>query len=128
MNEPTWLTLLDVIALHSEQLAIFGGPAGIRDAGLLDSAVTRPRNRWVYEQSDLPTLGAAYAFGIAKNHPFVDGNKRAAFAALVVFMRLNDVPFAPDPAVATAAIQSLAAGELDESELADWIRSTLAPV
>ncbi len=121
MNEPLWLTLDDVIALHAEQLAIFGGPEGIRDPGLLESAITRPINSWNYGVSDLQTLAASYAFGIAKNHPFIDGNKRAAFAAMMVFLRLNNVAFAPDPAMVTAVILDLAAGEIDEQGLARWI-------
>ncbi len=121
MNEPIWLTLVDIIALHAEQLAIFGGPEGIRDPGLLESAITRPINSWNYGVSDLQALAASYAFGIAKNHPFVDGNKRAAFAAMMVFLRLNDVAFAPDPSLVTAVILDLAAGEIDEQGLARWI-------
>ncbi len=119
-----WLTVRDVVALHDEQLAIFGGPEGIRDEGLLESAVTRPINRWNYGTTNLSMLAAAYAFGIAKNHPFIDGNKRAAFAALIVFLRLNGVPFAPDVGAATAAMLALAAGSITESELAQWIHDT----
>lgn len=122
MTEPLWLALQDIVDLHSEQLTIFGGPPGIRDQGLLESALARPVNRWNYGERDVGVLAAAYAFGIAKNHPFVDGNKRAAFAAMIVFLRLNGVRFAPDPAQATAAIVALAAGELDEDSLARWIR------
>ena len=125
MNEPIWLTVRDVVALHDEQLAIFGGPEGIRDLGLLESAVARPINRWNYGTSDMAELAASYAFGIAKNHPFVDGNKRAAFAALIVFLRLNGVPFAPEVGAATAAMIDLAAGEVAEEGLARWIRDTL---
>ena len=122
MSEPAWLSIEDVIALHSEQLAIFGGPEGIRDQGLLESALSRPVNRWNYGESDLAVLAAAYAFGIAKNHPFVDGNKRAGFAALIVFLRLNGIGFSPDSAEATAAMVALAAGEIEEAGLARWIR------
>lgn len=122
MSEPIWLTVQDVVGLHSEQLAIFGGPAGIRDQGLLESALSRPVNRWNYGESDLAVLAAAYAFGIVKNHPFVDGNKRASFAALMVFLRINEIAFAPDIAVATAAVVALAAGEIDETGFARWIR------
>ena len=121
MSEPVWLSTEDVIALHGEQLAIFGGPEGVRDRGILESALGQPINRWNYGVSDLGALAAAYAFGISKNHPFVDGNKRAAFTAMIVFLRLNGVGFAPDPALATAAMVSLAAGEIDEDGLARWI-------
>ena len=119
-----WLTVRDVVALHDEQLAIFGGPEGIRDEGLLETAVTRPINRWNYGTTNLSKLAAAYAFGIAKKHPFIDGNKRAAFAALIVFLRLNGVPFAPDVGAATAAMLALAAGSITESELAQWTHDT----
>ena len=122
MSEPVWLSVADVEAMHAEQLAIFGGPAGVRDRGLLESALARPLNRWNYGEEDLAVLAASYAFGIAKNHPFIDGNKRAAFSALMVFLRLNGVRFAPDPVLATAAIMDLAAGAIDEAGLARWIR------
>ena len=122
MSEPIWLTVEDVITLHGEQLVIFGGPEGVRDRGLLESALGRPLNRWNYGESDLARLAAAYAFGISRNHPFVDGNKRASFAAMMVFLQLNGVAFAPDPAQATAAMLALAAGDIDEDGLARWIR------
>ena len=110
--------------MHGEQLAIFGGPAGIRDHGLLESALSRPINRWNYGESDLAVLAAAYAFGIVKNHPFVDGNKRASFTALMVFLRINKIAFAPDIAVATAAVIALAAGEIDETVFVRWTRDS----
>lgn len=122
MTAPVWLAAEDIVALHGEQLAIFGGPAGIRDKGLLELAISRPVNRWHYGTTDLAALAAAYAFGIAKNHPFIDGNKRAAFAAMMVFLRVNGIAFRPDPAVATAAILALAAGDVDEDGLTRWIR------
>lgn len=121
MNEPIWLTSGDILGLHAEQLAIFGGPEGIRDRGMLESALARPINRWNYGESDRAELAAAYAFGIAKNHPFVDGNKRAAFAAMMTFLRVNGVRFSPEPSEAAAAILALASGEIDEAGLARWI-------
>ncbi len=122
MSEPIWLDVDEVIDMHAEQLAIFGGPEGIRDRGLLESAVLRPVNQWNYGQADMAALAAAYAFGLARNHAFVDGNKRIAFHAMMVFLRVNDIPFAPDPAHATAIILSLAAGEVSEESLTRWIR------
>lgn len=122
MSDPIWLTVQDIVDLHGEQLAILGGPPGLRDAGMLESALGRPINRWNYGESDLAALAASYAFGIARNHPFVDGNKRAAFLAMMVFLRLNGVAFAPDVGQATAAIIDLAAGEIDEAGLTRWIR------
>ena len=125
MNEPRWLTLDDIEDIHAEQLALFGGPAGIRDRGALESALGRPMNRWHYENADMAQLAAAYVFGIARNHPFVDGNKRTAFAALMVFLRLNGIPFAPPPPDATAAMMALAAGDIDEAGFARWIAANM---
>jgi len=122
MSEPIWLDVDEVIDMHAEQLAIFGGPEGIRDYGLLESAVLRPVNQWHYGQTDLAALAAAYAFGLARNHAFVDGNKRIAFHAMMVFLRVNDIPFTPDPVHATSIILSLAAGEVSEESLTRWIR------
>ncbi|MCX5517555.1 type II toxin-antitoxin system death-on-curing family toxin [Kaistia defluvii] len=127
MSEPRWLALEEVLVAHERQIAKFGGPAGIRDAGALESALGRPRNKLAYVGTDLASLAAAYAFGIARNHPFVDGNKRAAFVAMMLFLRLNDVRFAPSPAEATLAILGLAAGEISEENLARWIRERLPP-
>jgi death-on-curing protein len=120
--EPKWLTYDQVIAIHSRQLRRFGGAAGLRDDGLLHSAIERPVNKWHYEQAELSELAAAYAFGLAKNHAFVDGNKRIAFMSMVVFLRKNGVRFAPLQAHATKIILSLAAGEVSEESLARWIR------
>jgi death-on-curing protein len=121
-ENPKWLTYEQVIAIHSRQLRRFGGAPGLRDEGLLRSAIERPVNKWQYEQADLAILAAAYAFGLAKNHAFVDGNKRIAFMSLVAFLRKNGVRFAPDPAHATAIVLSLAAGEVSEESLTRWIR------
>ena len=122
MSEPIRLDVDEVIDMHAEQLAMFGGPEGIRDLGLLESAILRPVTPWNYEQKDMAALAAAYAFGLARNHAFVDGNKRIAFHAMMVFLRVNDIPLAPDPAHATAIILSLAAGEVSEESLTRWIR------
>lgn len=122
MSEPIWLGDGLMIDIHAEQLALFGGPAGLRDAGLLQSALGRPQNKFAYGETDLAALAAAYAFGIARNHPFVDGNKRAAFAAIIVFLGLNDIDFLAPEAEATAIILELAAGNVDEDGLTRWIR------
>jgi death-on-curing protein len=111
-----------VIAIHDEQLAIHGGSEGLRDASLLDSALDRPRNKWAYEQADLASLAAAYGFGIARNHPFVDGNKRTSLLAIYTFLGLNGVDFVVPETDAAAMILSLAAGEVSEDSLARWIR------
>ncbi len=120
--EPKWLTYEQIVAIHSRQLRRFGGAAGLRDEGLLRSAIERPINKWHYEQAQMPELAAAYAFGLAKNHAFVDGNKRMAFMSMMTFLRTNRVSFAPEPAHATKIILSLAAGEVSEESLARWIR------
>jgi death-on-curing protein len=125
MSEPRWLTDREVRVAHERQLVRFGGPAGIRDAGALESALMRPVNRWHYGETDLAALAAAYGFGLARNHAFIDGNKRIAFVALLLFLRLNGIRFAPDPAEATSIIVSLAAGEVDEAGLTRWIRDNL---
>ena len=127
MTEPKWLTVDLVLAIHDEQLREFGGPAGLRDAGALESALGRARNRWAYEGGDLPRLAAAYGFGIARNHPFVDGNKRAALLAIVAFLGLNDVEFTASEAEAVVMIRDLAAGVIDEDVLARWIADNISP-
>jgi len=122
VSEPRWLTLAMVIAIHDEQLAIHGGSPGIRDAGMLESALDRPRNKWAYESAEPPELAAAYGYGIARNHPFVDGNKRTSLLAIYTFLGLNGVDFIVPEAIAAAMILSLAAGEVREESLARWIR------
>jgi death on curing protein len=121
-EEPAWITYEQVIAIHSRQLRRFGGAPGLRDEVLLRSALERPANKWRYEQSELAELAAAYAFGLAKNHAFIDGNKRIAFMTMVAFLRKNGVRFAPDQAHATSIIIALAAGEVSEESLTRWIR------
>jgi death-on-curing protein len=111
-----------IVAIHDEQLAIHGGLAGIRDAALLESALDRPRNKRAYESAELPELAAAYGYGLAKNHPFVDGNKRTSLLAIYTFLGVNGVDFIVAEADAAAMIFALAAGEVSEDSLARWIR------
>lgn len=125
MSEPVWLALDLVIAIHEQQLREHGGPPGVRDGGALESAFGRPQNRWACEGCDLAQLAAAYAFGIAKNNAFVDGNKRTALLAVVTFLGLNDVDFTASEAEAVVMIRGLAAGEIDEDALARWIRDNM---
>ena len=125
MTEPLWLGIDLVLDIHSEQLALFGGPDGLRDRGLLESALARPVNKHAYGETELAALAASYAFGIARNHPFIDGNKRVAFASFLVFLGLNGVSFRVEPAHATASILALAAGELDEEGFARWVKANL---
>jgi len=108
--------------LHDESLADHGGASGLRDEGLLESALARARNLAEYGEPDFAELAAAYGPGAAKNHPFVDGNKRAAFLAVGLFLGLNGYRITASQAEATVAIFSLAAGDLDEAAFADWIR------
>jgi death-on-curing protein len=122
VSEPTWFTYEQAIAAHSLQLRRYGGASGLRDEGALRSALERPVNQWHYESADLPELAAAYAFGLAKNHAFVDGNKRIAFIAMVAFLRKNGIAFRPDQAQSTAIILAVAAGEVSEESLSRWIR------
>lgn len=121
-NEPRWITYEQAIAIHSKQLRRFGGAPGLRDEGMLRSALERPINKWRYEQAEFAELAAAYAYGLAKNHAFVDGNKRIAFLSMRVFLVKNGIQFDPDPASSTSIILSLAAGEVSEQSLARWIR------
>jgi death-on-curing protein len=125
-KEPAWLTYEQVLAIHSRQLRRFGGAPGLRDEGMLQSAIERPRNKWQYGQAPLHELAAACAFGLAKNHAFVDGNKRIAFLTAAVFLRKNGVMFAPDQAQATAMMISLAAGEVSEESFSRWITDNCA--
>jgi len=122
-----WIWVLPEVAraLHAEQLAEHGGPEGIRDDGLLQSAIARPQTLAGYEDVDAAALAAAYAFGIARNHPFVDGNKRTAAVVSETFLMLNGCTLAASDAELVVAMQALAAGELEQPELADWFRHRL---
>ncbi len=121
-----WIATEVARAAHAEQLAEHGGGEGVRDAGLLDSAMARPRNLADYGDPDAAALAAAYAFGIARNHPFVDGNKRAAAVVSETFLALNGHRLDASDAELVVAFVALAAGELAEDELADWFRARLA--
>jgi death-on-curing protein len=125
-QEPVWLDSQLALAIHDRQLAEHGGAAGIRDRGALEYALARPVNRWAYGDDDLCALGAAYAFGIARNHPFADGNKRTAWVLARLFLKLNAVELAFEPNDAIRTVLALAAGELSEDELAGWFRDHLA--
>lgn len=122
MSEPRWLTIEMIVAIHDEQLAIHGGSAGLRDLGLLESALDRPSNKWTYEQAEFAELAAAYGFGLARNHPFIDGNKRSSLLAIYTFLGINGIDFIVPEAEAAAMILALAAGDVSEESLARWIR------
>lgn len=117
-----WIATEVAVAAHGEQLAEHGGPAGVRDAGALESAMMRPRNLAAYGEPDAAALAAAYGFGIARNHPFVDGNKRTAAVIMETFLMLNGHTLTASDAELVVAVLALAAGELSEDELADWVR------
>lgn len=126
MSDWIWLDAAVILAVHDAQIAEHGGSPGVRDPGLLDSALARAPNLAAYGQdADVAALAAAYAFGIARNHPFVDGKKRTALVALELFAELNGHGLAADDASCVATLLSLAAGTLDEPELASWIRENL---
>ena len=123
MTEPEWLTLEIIKAIHSQQISQHGGLDGVRDEGLLESALARPRQKHAYGDPRISELAAAYAFGIARNHPFIDGNKRTALMAAYVFLRLNGVILDASEVDATVTFQDLAAGKVDEATLAAWLEA-----
>jgi len=116
-----------LLLLHDESLAEHGGASGLRDEGLLDSALARPLNLALYEQPDIASLAASYGVGLAKNHAFVDGNKRAAFLAIGLFLMVNGFRLKATQAEATLTILDVAAGVMDEAALAQWIREHMQP-
>jgi death-on-curing protein len=122
-----WVDRKLLVLLHDESLAMHGGASGIRDEGLLESALARAANLANYGEPDFADLAACYAFGLAKNHPFVDGNKRAAFLSVGLFLGLNGYRLTASQAEATVAVFGLAAGEIDEPTFAAWLRDRVAP-
>ena len=127
MSEPIWIDLEVVLAIHDEQLAEHGGQAGVRDRGLLESALARPRNQFEYGESSLARLAAAYAFGISRNHPFLDGNKRTSLVVAELFLELNGLELTASDAACVATFLGLAAGELTEDDLARWVTENSRP-
>lgn len=121
-QEPVWIEKAVALAIHDRQLAEHGGGIGIRDIGMLESALARPVNQWTYGQDNLCALAAAYAFGVVRNHPFVDGNKRSGWVLARLFLMLNGVTIRFDATDATRTMLDFAAGTLSEEELADWFR------
>jgi death-on-curing protein len=123
-----WLDAQVLLAVHEEQLAEHGGASGMRDAGLFESALARARHLAANGTADVAGLAAAYGFGLARNHPFADGNKRTAFVAVELFLILNGHELAADDGDCVLTMLALAAGELDEQAFADWIREHLRPI
>ncbi len=122
-QEPFWILERVVLAAHSRLLAAHGGAEGLRDSGLLESALARPRQHYSYSSPDIIELAALYTAALVRNHPFVDGNKRTGFAIGVAFLELNGFVLQASEADATQAVLALAAGDIDESGYATWLRS-----
>lgn len=120
-----WLARRDVEAIHARQIADYGGLRGLRDEGMLESALARPMNLAAYGEPSIFALAAAYAFGIARNHPFVDGNKRTAFMVSGVFLEYNGFELIADESDVVVTFLALAAGKLNESELAEWFQQNV---
>jgi death on curing protein len=128
VSEPRWLTSTVVLAIHTDQIETHGGSLGLRDQGLLASALERSRNRFLYEpSSNVHALAAAYGFGIAQNHPFIDGNKRVAFQAMYVFLGLNGYTITAPEETVVSLMLSVASGELTEPQLTAWLEQNTAP-
>lgn len=123
MKTPVWVLRDTVLLLHEQLLAEFGGLAGIRDEGMLDSAMGKPENLFAYGKPTLFDLAASYGFGLIKNHPFIDGNKRVAFVTAATFLELNGYKLRASEADAAVRTLALAAGEMSESAYADWLKA-----
>jgi len=127
VKAPRWLPKDLMLAVHDRQLAEHGGAAGVRDEGLLESALARPQNLFAYGEGDAAALAAAYAFGIARNHPFIDGNKRTAYVACELFLMANGFALVSSDEESLAMTLGLAAGEIGEAEFAAWLRENVQP-
>lgn len=127
MKEWRWIERSIILAVHDEQLAEHGGAVGVRDEGLMDSALGRPRNLAAYGNPDVADLAVAYGVALAKNHPFVDGNKRTAFVATELFLALNGYRLAATDADCVLTMLAVAAGDIDEAAFAAWIRNSAVP-
>lgn len=127
-REPKWLSIIQIRMLHSESIQLFGGSPGIRDVALLESALDRAKNKWHYDDTvSLFELAAAYGFGIAKNHAFIDGNKRTSLLSIRSFLFVNGYHFRPEEVETVTVIEGMAAGRVDEKQLAEWIEANCLP-
>lgn len=124
-REPVWIETELALAIHDRQLAEHGGPVGVRDMSGLVSALMRPRNQWAYGETGLCALAAAYAYGISRNHPFTDGNKRTAWVLARLFLALNEIHIVFEPQEAIQMVLALADGSLSEGNVTDWFRDRL---
>ncbi len=123
-REPIWLTVIQIKMLHAESLKYFGGSPGLRDEGLLESAAARARNKWSYDQAkSIFTLAASYGFGLAKNHAFIDGNKRTALLSIRAFLFRNGYGFTPEEVETVTVMEGVADGTVDETLLSEWIEA-----
>jgi death on curing protein len=127
MKRPIWVERASVLLLHDESLTIHGGASGVRDMGLLESALARPQNLHAYGEGDAAALAAAYAFGIIRNHPFIDGNKRTGFLAAALFLEANGYRFTANEAEVVMRTLALAASEIDEPAFAAWLSENVQP-
>jgi death-on-curing protein len=123
MKKPVWVLREVVVMLHEQSLAQFGGPGGVRDEGLLDSTLGKPANLFIYAKPTAFDLAASYAFGLVKNHPFIDGNKRTGFITAVLSLELNGYRFHASEVDAAVRTLALAAGEMTEEAYADWLKA-----
>ena len=121
MADPIWVALDVILAIHDEQLAEHGGQPGVRDQGLLESALSRPRHQLEYGEPSIPRLAASYTFGISRNHPFLDGNKRTSLVVAELFLELNGYALTASDSQCVTTFLQLAAGDLSEEQLAEWI-------
>ena len=127
MNEPVWIRQDVILAFHERLLAEHGGSAGLREPGLLESAMDRPKNLFAYSNPTLHDLAASYGFGLVKNHPFIDGNKRIGLAAAILFLELNNLKFTATEEDGVLRTLALAAGEMSEAAFAAWLESNSCP-
>ena len=128
MSDPVWVPLAAVIAIHDRQISRHGGAAGLRDRGLLETGCARAMNLVAYGTPQPAEIAAAYAFGIAKAHAFVDGNKRTAFVTALTFLRLNGYAFRPDPVEGVRMMEDLATGDVPEAAFARWLAAGMTPI
>jgi len=128
VKEPAWIDLRDALAIHERLLALYGGPEGVRDEGLLESTLARPKQLLAYgDNPDLTDLSAALTAGNVWNHPFIDGNKRTGFLLGVLFLELNGIDFSASETDATVAVRSLASHQLDEAGYKNWLQANVTP-
>jgi len=128
MREPVWLETETVLRIHLDQLAEHGGGLGVRDTGLLDSAMARARNQHAYGETDIVVLATAYASGIVRNHPFIDGNKRTGFVGAALFLRINRIDIVATEVDVVMNMLGLAAGELSDAAFTTWLRANVEPL